>query len=242
MNALIVSLCYKGKQNEVKGHGTLKDIEIISNILKNKFKFRDTDIKILKEEQATIKNFSDELSRMISENKKNNFVYFVGHGFSTKNNKTENDTEENDSGIVLWDGYIVDDALCKMIARFKRETKNLFMFAECYSGGAIDLKFNLLESGTAKKIKKIREVKSKSVLISAVDSNQVSWCYPSGTAFAKNFEKVINEYGDDITFFEIMTKLRELCPTQNCSISASFKIDEMDKIIHKKCFTWVKSG
>ena len=59
---------------------------------------------------------------------------------------------------MLWDGYLLDDELCRLVARFGKNTKNLFMFAECYSGGALDLKFALKADGGCQRMKKIREV------------------------------------------------------------------------------------
>ena len=39
-NALVVSLCYRGKDNYVKSEGTLKDVDIIGRVLRNKFGYR----------------------------------------------------------------------------------------------------------------------------------------------------------------------------------------------------------
>ena len=35
---------------------------------------------------------------------------------------------------------MLEDDLCRIIAGLGKKTKNLFMFAECYSGGVLDLK------------------------------------------------------------------------------------------------------
>ena len=48
-SALVVSLCYRGQDNYVKGEGTLKDVDIISGVLQNKFGFREDEIKVLTE-------------------------------------------------------------------------------------------------------------------------------------------------------------------------------------------------
>ena len=238
-NALIVSLCYRCQNNHVICEGTLKDIDIIKQVLIEKFKFEQDEITVLKEEDATKENFIAHMNEMIVENRKTNFVYFVGHGYSVKNTNKTNDFQENDSGIVLWDGYMLDDELCELVARFDKRTKNLFMFAECYSGGALDLKFNLLVSGERERENKIRKVPSKTVLISAVDCNQVSWVLSSGILFAKNFERVLNE-NENHTFIDLIKKIRVYCPKQNCSISACFKIDNMDCLTDKKHFSWVR--
>ena len=145
----------------------LKDIDIIKQVLIEKFKFEQDEITVLKEEDTTKEDFIARMNEMLAKNCKTNFVYFVGHGYSVKNTNKTNDLEENDSGIVLWDGYMLDDELCELDARFDKRTKNLFMFAECYSGGTLDLKF-LQVSGERKRVKKIRKVPSKTVLISAV--------------------------------------------------------------------------
>ena len=138
-NALVVSLCYRGQDNYVKGEGTLKDIDIISGVLHNKFGYQGDEIKVLTEAEATKANFIKAVENMIASGSKTNFVYFVGHGYSVKNlNEGDNDREPNDSGIVLWDGYLLDDDLCRLVARFGKNTRNLFMFAECYSGGVLD--------------------------------------------------------------------------------------------------------
>ena len=174
-NALIISLCYRGQDNYVKGEGTLKDVDIISGVLRNKLGFNEDEIKVLTEAEATKANFIKAVEDMIAENAKTNFVYFVGHGYSVKNlNEGDNDREPNDSGIVLWDGYLLDDDLCQLVARFGKNTRNLFMFAECYSGGVLDLKFALKADGSCQRMKKIREVKSRTVSVSAVDSSQIS--------------------------------------------------------------------
>ena len=121
-----------------------------------------------------------------------------------------------------------------------KNTKNLFMFAECYSGGALDLNFALKAAGGYRRMKKIREVKSRTVLVSAVDSSQISWVLPSGTYFARGIANVIDD-SDEISFTGLMQKLREYCPKQNCSISASFKLDEDDMLYEKRKFTWIKT-
>ena len=56
-NALVVSLCYRGQDNYVKGEGTLKDVDIISGVLRNKFGYREDEIKVLTEAEATKANF-----------------------------------------------------------------------------------------------------------------------------------------------------------------------------------------
>ena len=131
-----------------------------------------------------------------------------------------------------------DDELSELVASFDKRTKNLFMFAECYSGGTLDLKF-LQVSGERKRVKKIRKVPSKTVLISAVDYNLVSWVHPSGTLFAKNFERVLNK-NENPAFIDLIIKIRDYCPKQNCSISASFEIDNTDCLSDKKHFSWVR--
>ena len=157
-------------------------------------------------------------------------------------NEGDNDREPNDSGVVLWDGYLLDDELCRLVARFGKNTKNLFMFAECYSGGVLDLKFALKADGGCQRMKKIREVKSRTVLVSAVDSSQISWVLPSGTYFARGIANSINSNDcDEISFTGLVQKLREYCPKQNCSISASFKLDEDDMLYEKRKFTWIKT-
>ena len=103
-NALIVSLCYRSQDNHVTCKGTLKDIDIIKQVLIEKFKFEQDEITVLKEEDATKENFITHMNEMITKNCKTNFVYFVGHDYSVKNTNKMNDFEENDSGIVLWDG------------------------------------------------------------------------------------------------------------------------------------------
>ena len=169
-SALVVSLCYRGQDNYVKGEGTLKDVDIISGVLHNKFGYREGEIKVLTEAEATKAHFINAVEDMIASGSKTNFLYFVGHGYSVKNlNEGDNDREPNDSGIVLWDGYLLDDDLCQLVARFGKNTRNLFMFAECYSGGALDLKFALKADWGCQRMKKMREVKRQTVLVSAVD-------------------------------------------------------------------------
>ena len=96
----------------------------------------------------------------LEKNCKHNFIYLVWHGYSIPNHRVDcdYDNEENDSGVILWDGYIIDVALCEMIAGFSKETKHLIMFAECYSGGAVDLKYYVIkvERGT-KRLKKMKK-------------------------------------------------------------------------------------
>ena len=242
-NALVVSLCYRGKDNYVKSEGTLKDVDIIKGVLLNKLGFNEDEIKVLTEAEATKANFIKAVEDMIASGSRINFVYFVGHGYSVKNlNEGDNDREPNDSGIVLWDGYLLDDDLCRLVTRFGKNTKNLFMFAECYSGGVLDLKFALKADGSCQRMKKIREVKSRTVLVSAVDSSQISWVLPSGTYFARGLANlIISNDSDEILFTNLMQKLREYCPKQNCSISASFKLDESDMLYEKRKFTWIKT-
>ena len=253
-NALVVSLCYRRQDNYVKCEGTLKDVDIIKGLLLNKLGFNEDEIKVLTEAEATKTNFVKAINDMITENAKTNFVYFVGHGYSVENmNKGDNDRETNDSGIVLWDGYMVDDDLCKLVAGFGKKTKNLFMFAECYSGGVLDLKFAFdidasdesCERMTCERMKKIRDVKSRSVLISAVDSSQVSWVTEQGTYFARGLEKVMNasEFGrgDFLTFGDLMQELEDYCPKQHSSLSASFMLDRDDLLYCSRNFTWTKT-
>lgn len=240
MNALIVSLCYRGTANYVKNEGTLRDIGIIREVLREQFKFDDSDIKILEEENATVENFTASIKDMSSSGAKRNFIYFVGHGFTLKNTTTENDPEANDSGFVFYDKYLLDDDMCSLLELFRKDTKNLLMFAQCHSGDSGDLKFRLLTNGTSEVSKRKRAVKSKTVLISAVAHDQVSWCYPSGTTFAQNFRKVLQENISELTFSDLMARLRELEPRQKCSISSSFKLDNDDNLYRKKGYTWSK--
>lgn len=240
MNALIVSLCYRGKAHHIKNEGTLKDIQIMSDILVEKFKFKPDDIKVLREEQATLENFSRELQDMANSNAKINFIYFVGHGFSCENRTKENDPEARDSGFLFYDRHLIDDDMCELLKKFRKDTKNLLMFAQCYSGNSADLKFHLREDAVSQALKRKREVKSKTVLISAVSHEQVSWCFEDGSAFAKNFRNVIREH-DEIKFFDLMRILRQLDKRQKCSISSSFKLDEDDHLFRKRSFSWINT-
>ena len=92
---------------------------------------------------------------------------------------------------------MLDDDLCKLVAGFDKKTKSLFMLAECYSAGVLDLKFALKSDASSKRMsckrmKKIREVKSRTVLASAVDPSQVSLINEHRTYFACGLEKMIN--------------------------------------------------
>lgn len=212
-------------------------MEIIKSILLNKFEFPESGINSLVEEQATVKNFTTAVEDMASSDSKTNFIYFIGHGFTTPNkNPNPNDPEKMDSGLVFWDGNILDDHVNDLIAKFRKDTKNLLIFSQCYSGLSSDLRFKMRDDGTPETVKAKRDVKSKTVLISASANDQVSWSYTHGSAFALYFDRIIKEMEDrdSISFYDVMMRMRELYPKQKCTVSASFKINKNDNLINKK--------
>ena len=92
-------------------------------------------------------------------------------------------------------------------------------------------------------MKRIREVKFKTVLISATDANRISCCMPSCTLFARIFKTIYHDFTTiGISFLEIMEKLRILNPIQNCSISATFRIEKFNMLLQKTNYTWMRRG
>ena len=96
---------------------------------------------MLTEADTAMSDFMSAFNDMVAINCKNNFLHFVGHEYSFQNTNKEIDLESNDSGIVSWDWYMLDDELRRLIAGFCKKTKYLFMIAECYSEGVLNSKF-----------------------------------------------------------------------------------------------------
>ena len=72
----------------------------------------------------------------------------------------------------------------------------------------------------------------------------MNWRELFGTLFAKKFVKSIQNCiifdKVEISFFEFMEKLAFLNPNQNFSISSSFKIDEIDMLLPKNNYAWMR--
>ena len=61
-NALMVSLCYRGQDNYVKCEGPLKDVDI-KGLLFNKLGFKEDEINVLTEAEATKTNSELSIQR-----------------------------------------------------------------------------------------------------------------------------------------------------------------------------------
>ena len=136
---------------------------------------------------------------------------------------------------------MLNDDVCRLIAWFGKKTGHLFMFAECCTGGVLDLKFAIKIDGSRERMTRFRDVKSRSVLVSAVDSSQVSWVTKRRTYFARGLENLTNANVCRLTFTNLMIKLKGYCPKQNHSLSDSCKLDENDKFYEKHIFSWMKT-
>jgi len=251
--ALIVSLAYKpipGKPNpcaaEVYNGRTLNDIEHISSIL-DYWEFPKENIRVLKEEEATRSNFLKEVSNLGKNKKDINFIYFVGHGYRFLKKASKNPSESNkDSkvsmpdqheGFCLWDTRMEDDEFYKLLdSEFPQGVKNIIMMAQCFSGGAADLKFDGIGKERIKN--HADRLKSKTVFISAAQDDEIATVDSRGTPFAYYSKKIILE-NKSLTFNDFITLLSKFFENEknihySPEIFSSFKLNDDDLFFSNK--------
>lgn len=123
-------------------HGCINDVEAIKGILVSRFYFKQGDIHVLKNEEATRNNILSGIkTHLIKEAAPGDtcVFYFAGHGSRIKNSKS-NEPDKKDETLVPADWYrgvgdIRDKELKKLFNRVMDKKANLTVIVDaCHSG------------------------------------------------------------------------------------------------------------
>lgn len=117
----------------------VNDAKAIKDVLINNFKYKEENIKILIDEQATHDNIMDEYYNLIKDTATNDsvIVFFAGHGSTYPSIHKDkgflvpcDGTETKMNTLISWDSLISDSELIK--------AKHIFFIMDaCYSGLAL---------------------------------------------------------------------------------------------------------
>ena len=131
--ALIVGIeSYSDPRDDLPG--VLKDVLSARGILK-KLGFKDTQIKVLQDSQATRNAITSALGDWLTQGVKATdrvVFYYAGHGSQVPDDSGDED-DGCDEGINAYDGFIRDDVLEAAMDRVPAN-ETLAMFNSCFSG------------------------------------------------------------------------------------------------------------
>lgn len=149
------------------------DAKGIKNVLVNKHKYKEENITLLLNEEATKDNIMNEYCKYIDGTSNNDslIVYFAGHG-NTRMGKDGNQgffipyegSEENWNTLISWDEL-------KSKAQLIRAKHILFIIDACYSGLALN---RSLTSGNTRFLNDIMKRGSRQVLTAGMSNQTVS--------------------------------------------------------------------
>jgi hypothetical protein len=147
--ALLIGVNYIGTEDEL--NGCINDVNNINKFLVNNCEYQIDNIKILTEKSEilpTKENIVKNIEWLVSNNSKNDilFFYYSGHGTNTKD-KNKDESDKKDEEIVPLDGddkgYISDDWLYKnLVASVPKDINMWCFFDACHSGTMLDLVYN----------------------------------------------------------------------------------------------------
>ncbi|MCG3165579.1 MAG: hypothetical protein POELPBGB_01347 [Bacteroidia bacterium] len=226
-------------------NGCENDVDLMKNLLKTKFDFKEENIRVIKSEQATQENILTAFkSHLIDQIDSNDIVVFhySGHGGRIKNLNSEEikEADKYEEFLVPYDYNpssssdfkgILDDQINELLLTVADITKNVtFIFDACHSGGSIksietvrriedQVRALPKPDKSIKLIKSMRNDGSKYVFIAGCKSNQYSYeTEYNGKSFGSLTYHLVNELNKQIgkiTYGNIMKIVRQRVQAQH---------------------------
>lgn len=162
---------YDGKEGRLKV--AVNDMRMMSKLAVNA---GFTSPICLANKEATIGAFKANMIEFADKAQSGDLVLitYSGHGAQTEDTNGDEEEDEWDENLCLYDGYLVDDRINRLMCCF-REGVRILMIADCCHGGSIS-KAGKESIFKPKKLKKELPVPDASViLLSGAASNQKAY-------------------------------------------------------------------
>jgi len=224
--ALLIGINYIGTENEL--NGCINDsINLKKFIIQNKY-VNESDIIMMNDTLSptnilfpTRQNILNQLTNLITFASKNLdktvelFLSYSGHGTGITDRNSD-EVDGQDEALVPVDfnksGFILDDVLrSNFINKLSTNVKLVFLCDACHSGTIFDLKYQYLSSAPNQEtiFPKIAETSCEVVTISGCRDDQTSAdAYLSNTYQGAMTASFINNYKDEISYKDLITKMR----------------------------------
>lgn len=125
--------------------GAVNDVLLMQEVLINKFMFPKTNIKVLRNEEATHERIVQEIRDHLGQAKTDDVVifHFSGHGSQMQDISGDETVDNMDETLVAYDSRsanvfdVSDDEINGLLEELSQKTKNItFIFDSCHSGAA----------------------------------------------------------------------------------------------------------
>ncbi len=181
--ALLVGINYTGTDNAL--NGCINDIENMTEVLKQEFGYKDTDITIITDNtimKPTRCNIMKELLNLILNDATDLYFHYSGHGSQVKD-VSGDEADKMDECLVPIDydinGMILDDELKGLLQCLNSDKKLTMVLDCCHSGTGVDLAYNIYERAGKLALLKDPDIKTNNtrgrvICISGCKDNQTS--------------------------------------------------------------------
>jgi len=181
--ALLVGINYIGTDNAL--NGCINDIENMTEVLKQEFGYKDTDITIITDNtnmKPTRSNIMKELLNLILSDAPDLYFHYSGHGSQVKD-VSGDEADKMDECLVPIDydinGMILDDELKGLLQCLNSDKKLTMVLDCCHSGTGVDLAYNVYERAGKLSLLNDPDIKTNNtrgrvICISGCKDNQTS--------------------------------------------------------------------
>ena len=137
--ALLIGINYTGTKHELKG--CVNDVNLIKDMLINRFQYKESNITILLNNQANRENILNKFKELFTNSKENDklFFSFSGHGYLI-HDFLHNNSTANDDVIISFDMKTVSNKeISNIMYDYMKDECSLFMlYDSCHSGGLFE--------------------------------------------------------------------------------------------------------
>jgi hypothetical protein len=137
--ALLIGINYTGTKHELKG--CVNDVNLIKDMLINRFQYKESNITILLNNQANRENILNKFKELFTNSKENDklFFSFSGHGYLI-HDFLHNNSTTNDDVIISFDMKTVSNKeISNIMYDYMKDECSLFMlYDSCHSGGLFE--------------------------------------------------------------------------------------------------------
>jgi hypothetical protein len=181
--ALLVGINYTGTDNAL--NGCINDIENMTEVLKQEFGYKETDITIITDNtimKPTRSNIIKELLNLILSDATDLYFHYSGHGSQVKD-VSGDEIDKMDECLVPLDynvnGMILDDELKGLLQCLNSDKKLTMVLDCCHSGTGVDLAYNVYERAGKLSLLNDPDIKTNNtrgrvICISGCKDNQTS--------------------------------------------------------------------
>ena len=143
--ALLVGINYPGTSHAL--NGCVNDVVLMSQILKQKFGFRNSNVRLLTDNSASTRNILHRLEWLVAGAEPGDvlFFHYSGHGAQIVDTNYDSDVEPDGMDEILcpidldWREKVIKDEQLKAIFDKVPRGVNLTVFLDCcHSGSGID--------------------------------------------------------------------------------------------------------